>query len=93
MALAHPMSLLSHFQPGMSLQVLHLRSMTTPMPTDELASEKAPKSQSFWGPQRLCLVRAELSTSVGHLSCHGECGVEQKTLVLNMDSIDLRLTR
>ena len=43
-ASAHPMSLLSMFQPKRSFHALHLGPMTIAMPVLELASEKAATS-------------------------------------------------
>src|SRR5271155_5513404 len=48
-ASAQPMSRLSDFQPGKRRQALHLLPMTMPMPTPELASEKAWGSMMYFG--------------------------------------------
>ena len=50
MASAHPMSLPFVFQPGMRRQARHLPLITMPMPTPELASEKAPALMTKAGP-------------------------------------------
>jgi hypothetical protein len=49
-ASAQPMSLPDVFQPGSSLQARHFSPIVMPIPTDELASEKAWRSKTGLSP-------------------------------------------